>query len=96
MAIMEVVFLAHPHGLNFSALVAARDEVSRLCSYEFPDWPLHEPSGCGSGGREGSPLIEGLMVQSSDEPCAEVSLGKTLNPKLLLIAGMAGTGVCVS
>lgn len=25
MAIMEVVFLAHPHGLNFSALVAARD-----------------------------------------------------------------------
>lgn len=36
------------------------------------------------------------MVQSSDEPCAEVSLGKTLNPKLLLIAGMAGTGVCVS
>ena len=41
--------------------------------------------GCGLGGREGCLLIARLAVQSPTppRPCAEVSLSKTLNPKLL-------------
>ncbi|XP_053493070.1 sodium- and chloride-dependent GABA transporter 2 isoform X2 [Ictalurus furcatus] len=41
--------------------------------------------GCGSGGRAGCPLIVGLAVRfpARMTPYAEVSLGKTLNPKLL-------------
>ena len=60
--------------------------------------------GCGSRGREGGLLIARLAVRSPTPPrsCAEVSLSKTLNPKLLSMGRPASCtvapppSVCVS